>query len=209
MPPPPLPEPRPVLTESDLLFAERIFGSLAARREEIQARAALATGGQRGEESRGLTGPERKLLLLREELFQREAQLLRLGDLWRRMRAALHSEKERGRQQEELIGQLRSRVEFLEHEARHREEALAAKEEEIANRVSSLEAERVVQEKALIEVVAAKEREASLLKREVAEREAEVERLQAEIAKLREARRRQRAAAAGPSGGGDGDAGKA
>lgn len=198
--PPPLPD-RPglsvekaqasVLEEEDRLFVERVFGRIRARQDEILARAALATQRTPGPPPL-VSGPERKLLLLREELFARDAQLLRLGEIWSKLRSELQQAREAKQQAEEALREMREGMEGLHEHISELERRLSEKEREFGASVDGLLRERLSQEKEMIEVVAGKEREANLLRRDLKERDAEIARLEGEITRLREERSRSR-----------------
>jgi ParB family chromosome partitioning protein len=182
-PPPPVPR-RPVrntMTEEDRLLVDRIFQSIADRRDALLAEAVHRRPPPRRELLQTADG---RLQLLRDDLKAREAQIAQLAELWEvREREVGYAGEWLHEKDVELQG-LRSEAEDLRRLLADARAQLETREREHGASVDGLMYERVKQEKELIEVVAANERRAHELKRELRSRE---EALDARAAELRDA----------------------
>jgi ParB family chromosome partitioning protein len=158
-PPPPVPR-RPVrnaLTEEDRLLVNRIFGSIAERRDALLAEAGRHRPPPRRELLQTADG---RLQLLRDDLKAREAQIAQLAELWEvREREVEYAGEWLHEKDVELQG-LKGKVEDLLGRLAEAREVLAQKEREHGASVDGLLFEKVSQEKELIEAIASGERRA-------------------------------------------------
>lgn len=169
------------LEPGDRAEAERIFAS-------ISLRAAEATPPPLDTPMRGadVHTPEGRVRLLRQEVRSREAQLARLAGLWGVLERQLSAAEDvRQGLEVELAGANRQ----LRAAERKAEDALhlaSQRQREHGESVNQLLLERFAQEKDLIEVVAAKEREIGLLQRELSKREEERAKVGERLARMQE-----------------------
>jgi ParB family chromosome partitioning protein len=188
--PPPMPrrERRAVLTEEDRVFADRVFQSIAERRDELAAEA----GRRRPPPRRDLLqSPEGRLQLLREDLKWREAQIARLAEIWEVRERELSTFGERMHARDVEIQGMKLQVEDLLRRLAEARDVFVRKERELGASIDGLLLEKFGQEKDLIEVVAANERRNHELQRELrrrdddlAQRKAAVAQAQEELARL-------------------------
>jgi ParB family chromosome partitioning protein len=192
---PPEPEPgptpppvrkRPVrnaLTDEDRLLVDRIFQSIADRRDALLAEASRHRPPPRRELLQTADG---RLQLLRDDLKAREAQIAQLAELWDvREREVAYAGEWLHEKDVELEG-TKAKVEDLRGRLAEAKELLAQREREHGASVEGLLLEKVTQEKELIEAVAGAERRIH----EVARREeAEKRALEGAVEALAEERR--------------------
>jgi len=159
---------RDVLTEEDRLFVDRVFQSIADRRDALIVEAER----RRPPPRRDLMAtPEGRLSALREDLRWREAQLARLSEAWETREREVASVDERIHAKDVEVQRARTDLE----EARGKlAEARLRLEEEARQHGASLEGlllEKFKDEKELIEVVARTERQLHEQARDLRSRE--------------------------------------
>ncbi len=158
---------RDALAEEDRLFVARAFQSIADRREALAAEAERRRPPPRRDL---LATPEGRLTALREDLRWREAQLARLAELWEVREREVRSVDERIHAKDVEVQ--RALLE-LDEARRAIADARARAAEEDRRHGASIEGllqEKFKDEKALIEVVAATERQVHEQARALAER---------------------------------------
>jgi ParB family chromosome partitioning protein len=168
---------RDLLTEEDRLFADRVFQSVADRRDELAAEAERRRPPPRRDL---LASPEGRLTLLREDLKWREAQLARLAEIWETRERETASVD--ARVHAEQVAAQRARLEADEHQRKLAEvrAQLAEKDREHGASIEGLLLEKFKEEKDLIEVVASTERQLHEQARELRAREDRIATLEAE-----------------------------
>jgi len=155
--PPPVPR-RPVrnaLTNEDRLLIDRIFGSIAERRDALLAEASLRRPPPRRDLLQSADG---RLQLLRDDLKAREAQIAQLAELWEIREREVEYAGEWVHEAEVERQGLKGQVEDLLGRLAEARELVARKEREHGASVDALLFEKVTQENELIEKVASGER---------------------------------------------------
>jgi ParB family chromosome partitioning protein len=146
---------RNALTQEDRLLVDRIFGSIAERRDALLAEANVRRPPPRRDLLQTADG---RLQLLREDIKSREAQIAQLAELWEvREREVEYAGEWLHEKDVELQG-LKGKVEDLQGRLAEAREVLVQKEREHGASVDGLLLEKVTQEKQLIESVASAER---------------------------------------------------
>jgi ParB family chromosome partitioning protein len=171
--PPPMPkrEQRDALTDEDRRLVDRIFQSIADRRDALLAEAGRQRPPQRRELLQSADG---RLQLLRDDIKAREAQIAQLAEVWEiREREVSYAGEWLHEKDVELQG-FKGEVEDLRRRLSEAREAAVAREREHGASVDGMMLERVKQEKELIEAVAGNERRLHVLKREYSTLEAEL-----------------------------------
>jgi ParB family chromosome partitioning protein len=199
---------RDALTEEDRLFVGRVFQSIGDRRDELAAEAER----RRPPPRRDLLGsPEGRLSLLRDDLKWREAQLARLGELWETREREVASADDRVHAAAVEAQAARGESEDLRRRLAQAHAQLEEKERAYGASIEGLLLEKFKDEKDLIEVVAATERQVHERGRELraseearAAVEAELSSAQARVAALEAEGREARARVAGLEGQVDG-----
>ena len=202
MVPPPPPRPprlpkrprRSSVSDEDRQFLDRLFESIADRKAELLAESRNAP--RRAPVKRELLAtPEGKLQILREELNRRESQVARLSEIWGIRERELTSIDDRLHEKEVEIQGLKMQVDDLMRRLADARDLFIRKDQEHGAALDSMLLEKFVNEKELIEVVAAKEKDISLLRRDLHVREddlqhrgQELESGREEISRLEKAR---------------------
>jgi len=179
--PPRLPkrERRSAITEEDKSFLDRTFQSIADRKTELLAESRQV---KRAPMRRDLMGtPEGKIQILREELKSREAQIARLSEIWSVRERELLSVEDRVHEKDVELQGLKMQVDDLLRRFNEAQQTLLQKEREHGATVDDLLIQKFATEKDLIEVVAAKEKDINVLRKEVAARDEELTRRAQEI----------------------------
>jgi ParB family chromosome partitioning protein len=181
--PPPVPRRarRDLLTEADRLFADRVFQSVADRREAL-----LADADRRRPPPRRdlLATPEGRLALLREDLKWREAQLARLSEIWEIREREVASVDERIHARDVDVQRARLEAEEALRRLADAHRRLSDKDREHGASIEGLLSEKFKEEKELIEVVAGTERRLHEQARELRSREERLEQAAAGAAGL-------------------------
>ena len=192
MTPPPPPRPprlpkrprRSSLTEEDRTFLDRVFESIADRRTELLAESHSA---RRPAVKRELLAtPEGKLQVLREELNRRESQVARLSEIWTIRERELTSIDDKLHEKEVEIQGLKMQVDDLLRRLADAREFFVKKDQEHGQVVDSMLLDKFINEKELIEVVASKEKDIAVLRRDLRTREEELARRLGELDQGRE-----------------------
>jgi ParB family chromosome partitioning protein len=167
--PPPVPRrpERSVLTDEDRLFADRVFQSIAERRDELLSESHWRRPPPRRDL---LQTPEGRQQLLREDLKWREAQIARLAEIWEVRDRELASFDERMHDRDVEVQGLKLQVDDLLRRLGEARDLFVEKEREYGASIDGLLVEKFGQEKELIEVVAANERRIHELERELRRR---------------------------------------
>ncbi|SDE81152.1 response regulator, partial [Myxococcus virescens] len=179
--PPKLPkrERRSAMTEEDRAFLDRTFQSIADRKAELLAESRQL---KRPPPRRELMGtPEGKIQILRDELKTREAQLARLSEIWNVRERELLSGEDRIHEKDVELQGLKMQVDDLLRRFNEAQQATIQKEREHGATVDDLLLQKFSAEKDLIEVVASKEKDINLLRREVSRAEEELSRRAGEL----------------------------
>jgi ParB family chromosome partitioning protein len=180
IPPPPVPR-RPVrnaLTEEDRLLVDRIFQSIADRRDALILEAHRNRPPPRRDLLQTADG---RLQLLRDDLKAREAQIAQLAELWEiREREVAYAGEWLHEKDVELQG-LKGEIEDLHGRLVESRELLARREREHGASVDGLLLEKVSQEKELIEAVAGNERRLHEAQRELRARDEQLARRAEEL----------------------------
>lgn len=142
---------RDLLTEEDRLFADRVFQSVADRRDELVAEAERRRPPPRRDL---LASPEGRLTLLREDLKWREAQLARLAEIWEIREREVASVDERVHAKDVEAQRARLEAEELRGKLAVARAAAEEKDREHGASIEGLLLEKFKEEKDLIEVVA-------------------------------------------------------
>lgn len=194
--PPPIPPPIPPaakrratpagatkerLGADDWAFAERVFASVSHRTVEAPSEAFGPPAAREGVHT-----PDGRVRLLRDEVRSREAQIARLAGLWGALERQLGAAEDARQALEVELAGVRLRLEAAERKAADALHLASQREREHGESVNQLLLERFAQEKDLIEVVAAKEREIGLLKRELSKREEEEEKIRERLGLMEE-----------------------
>ncbi len=183
MVPPPPPRPprlpkrprRSSVSDEDRQFLDRLFESIADRKAELLAESRSAP--RRAPVKRELLAtPEGKLQILREELNRRESQVARLSEIWGVRERELTSIDDKLHEKEVEIQGLKMQVDDLMRRLADARDLFIRKDQEHGAALDSMLLEKFVNEKELIEVVAAKEKDISLLRRDLHVREDELQR---------------------------------
>jgi ParB family chromosome partitioning protein len=184
--PPPVPRRarRDLLTEADRLFADRVFQSVADRREAL-----LAESERRRPPPRRdlLATPEGRLALLREDLRWREAQLARLAEIWEIREREVASVDDRVHQKDVDAQRARMEAEEARRLLAEARRQLGDKDRQHGASIEGLLSEKVMGEKELIEVVAGTERRMHEQARELDSRDQRLAGAAEEAAGLRQA----------------------
>src|SRR5215472_80093 len=168
--PPRLPkrERRSAITEEDRSFLDRAFQSIADRKAELLAESRQL---KRPAPRRDLmSSPEGKVQILREELKVREAQVARISEIWAVRERELLSVEDRLHEKDVEVQGLKMQVDDLLRRFNDLQQTMTQKEREHGATVDDLLLQRFANEKDLIEVVAAKEKEINLLRLELSTR---------------------------------------
>jgi ParB family transcriptional regulator, chromosome partitioning protein len=193
MAPPPPPRPpripkrprRSSLTEEDRTFIDRVFESIADRRTELVAESRNAS--RRPPIKRELLStPEGKLQVLREELNRREAQVARFSEIWTIRERELTSIDDKLHEKEVEIQGLKMQVDDLLRRLSDARDLFVKKDQEHGATVDSMLLDKFINEKELIEVVAAKEKDIAVLRRDLRARDDDLVRRAAELDQGRE-----------------------
>jgi CheY-like chemotaxis protein len=179
--PPKLPkrERRSAITDEDRAFMDRAFQSIADRKAELLAESRQL---KRPPPRRELMGtPEGKIQILRDELKGREAQLARLSEIWSVRERELLSVEDRLHEKDVELQGLKMQVDDLLRRFNEAQQAIVQKEREHGATVDDLLLQKFGSEKDLIEVVASKEKDINVLRKEVHNRDDELSRRAAEI----------------------------
>jgi chromosome segregation ATPase/CheY-like chemotaxis protein len=137
---------------TDVAFVERLFSSLGKMDGAVES-----SPGER---------PDPRVSTLRDKVRERERELQRLARLWRVREQELRSTESWARDKEAETENHVFQLQRLTEELARAQEKLTTKEQEMGASVDGLLTERVMLEKDLIEVVAAKEKEIHAAKRE-------------------------------------------
>ena len=183
--PPPVPRRprRELLTEEDRLFADRVFQSVADRRDALIAEAERRRPPPRRDL---LSTPEGRLTLLREDLKWREAQLARLAEIWEVREREVASVDERIHARDVEVQRARQEAEELDRKLADARRRLGDQDREHGASIEGLLSEKFKEEKDLIEVVAGTERHLHETERQLRSRDEQLEAAGAEAAGLRE-----------------------
>ena len=193
MVPPPPPRPprlpkrprRSSVSDEDRQFLDRLFESIADRKAELLAESRSAA--RRPPVKRELLAtPEGKLQILREELNRREAQVARLSEIWGIRERELSSIDDKLHEKEVEIQGLKMQVDDLMRRLSDARDLFIKKDQEHGAALDSMLLDKFVNEKELIEVVASKEKDVSLLRRDLHAREDELGRRNQELDQSRE-----------------------
>ncbi|HVE85316.1 MAG TPA: response regulator, partial [Myxococcales bacterium] len=178
--PPKLPkrERRSAITEEDKSFLDRTFQSIADRKTELLAESRQV---KRSPGRREMGTPEGKIQILREELKSREAQIARLSEIWSVRERELLSVEDRVHEKDVELQGLKMQVDDLLRRFNEAQQTLLVKEREHGATVDDLLIQKFATEKDLIEVVAAKEKDINVLRKEVNARDDELARRAQEI----------------------------
>lgn len=168
---------RELLTEEDRLFADRVFQSVADRRDELAAEAERRRPPPRRDL---LASPEGRLTLLREDLKWREAQLARLAEIWEIRERETASVDERVHAKEVEAQRARLEADELARKVAEVRAQLQEKDREHGASIEGLLLEKFKEEKDLIEVVASTERKVHEQARELRARDDRIAALEAE-----------------------------
>lgn len=174
--PPRLPrrERRSAITEEDRTFLERSFQSIADRKAELLAESRQL---RRPPPRRDLMGtPEGKVQLLRDELKVREAQIARISEIWNVRERELLSVEDRLHEKDVELQGLKMQVDDMLRRFNEAQQSMLQKEREHGATVDGLLLQKFSAEKELIEVVASKEKDINVLRREVSGRDDELAR---------------------------------
>jgi chromosome segregation ATPase len=173
------------LTDEDRSFLDRVFESIADRKTELLAES--RNSARRPAVRRELLAtPEGKLQILREELNRREAQVARLSEIWAVRERELASSDDRLHEKEVEIQGLKMQVDDLLRRLSEARDLFVKKDQEHGAAIDSMLLDKFVNEKELIEVVAAKEKDISLLRRDLHARDDELQRQNLELERSRE-----------------------
>ncbi|HET9554004.1 MAG TPA: response regulator [Anaeromyxobacteraceae bacterium] len=180
-PAPPLPRRprRDALAEEDRLFVDRVFQSVADRRDLLAAEAERRRPPPRRDL---LATPEGRLTLLREDLKWREAQLARLSEIWEIREREVASVDERIHAKDVEVQRARLEADELGRRLAQAQEQLVEKDREHGASIEGLLLEKFKDEKELIEVVAGTERRVAEQARELRSRDDRIARQEAEAA---------------------------
>jgi ParB family chromosome partitioning protein len=190
--PPPVPRRprRELLTEEDRLFADRVFQSVADRRDALLAEAERRRPPPRRDL---LATPEGRVTLLREELRWREAQLARLAEVWEIREREVAGVDERVHGKDVEVQRARQEAEGWQRRLEDAQRRLGDQDREHGASIEGLLSEKFKEEKELIEVVAGTERRLHEQDRELRSRDerlaaaaAEADGLRARIEALEE-----------------------
>ncbi len=181
--PPPVPRRarRDQLTEADRLFADRVFQSVADRREALVAEAERRRPPPRRDL---LATPEGRVTLLREDLKWREAQLARLAEIWEIREREVAGVDERIHAKDVDVQRARLEAEEATRKLEEARRLLSEKDREHGASIEGLLSEKFKEEKELIEVVAGSERRLHEQARELRGREEGLARAEAATAAL-------------------------
>ncbi|MBR2978954.1 MAG: response regulator, partial [Myxococcaceae bacterium] len=179
--PPPVPkrERRSAITEDDRTFLSRTFASIAERKAELLADA--ATHKKPTFSRKDLATPEGKLQVLREELRQRESQIARLSEIWTTRDREQIALDDRLHEKEIEVETCKRQIEDMMQRFAEAQQAYLKREELHGATIDELILQKFSQEKDLIEVVAGKEKELNLLKKELQHREDDIDARDAEL----------------------------
>jgi ParB family transcriptional regulator, chromosome partitioning protein len=168
--PPPVPRRarRELLTEADRLFADRVFQSVADRRDALVAEAERRRPPPRRDL---LATPEGRVTLLREDLKWREAQLARLAEIWEIREREVASVDERIHAKDVDVQRARLEAEEAGRKLAEARRLLGERDREHGASIEGLLSEKFKEEKELIEVVAGSERRLHEQERELRGRE--------------------------------------
>ncbi|HEX8821788.1 MAG TPA: response regulator, partial [Archangium sp.] len=184
--PPKLPkrERRSAINEEDRGFLERSFQSIADRKAELLAESRQL---KRPPPRRDLMGtPEGKVQLLRDELKVREAQIARISEIWNVRERELVSVEDRLHEKDVELQGLKMQVDDLLRRFNEAQQSMLQKERAHGETVDDLLLQKFSAEKDLIEVVASKEKDINVLRREVSNRDDELARRAAELEQARD-----------------------
>jgi CheY-like chemotaxis protein len=168
---------RELLTEEDRLFADRVFQSVADRRDELAAEAERRRPPPRRDL---LASPEGRLTLLREDLKWREAQLARLAEIWEIREREVASVDERVHAKDVEAQRARLEADELDRKLAEVRAHLQEKDREHGASIEGLLSEKFKEEKDLIEVVASTERKLHEQARELRARDERIAALEEE-----------------------------
>jgi len=183
--PPRLPkrERRSAITEEDRSFLDRAFQSIADRKAELLAESRQL---KRPTPRRDLmSSPEGKVQILREELKVREAQVARISEIWAVRERELLSVEDRLHEKDVEVQGLKMQVDDLARRFNDLQQSMTQKEREHGATVDDLLLQRFANEKDLIEVVAAKEKEINILRQELSARSDDLSQRTSELEGLR------------------------
>src|SRR5215468_9684240 len=183
--PPRLPkrERRSAITEDDRTFLDRAFQSIAASKAELLAESRQL---KRSPPRRDLmSSPEGKVQILREELKVREAQVARISEIWGVRERELLSVEDRLHEKDVEVQGLKMQVDDLARRFNDLQQSMTQKEREHGATVDDLLLQRFANEKDLIEVVAAKEKEINILRQELSARSDDLSQRTSELEGLR------------------------
>jgi ParB family chromosome partitioning protein len=168
--PPPVPRRarRDQLTEADRLFTDRVFQSVADRRDALVAEAERRRPPPRRDL---LATPEGRVTLLREDLKWREAQLARLAEIWEIREREVAGVDERIHAKDVDVQRARLEAEEASRQLAEARRLLGEKDREHGASIEGLLSEKFKEEKELIEVVAGSERRLHEQARELRGRE--------------------------------------
>jgi ParB family chromosome partitioning protein len=168
--PPPVPRRarRDLLNEADRLFTDRVFQSVADRRDALLAEAERRRPPPRRDL---LATPEGRLTLLREDLKWREAQLARLSEIWEIREREVASVDERIHAKDVDAQRARTEAEEAQRKLTEALRQLGEKDREHGASIEGLLSEKFKEEKELVEVVAGSERVVREQERELRSRE--------------------------------------
>ena len=180
--PPRLPrrERRSALNDEDRAFLDRAFQSIADRKAELLAESRQVRRTAPRREQMGT--PEGKIQILRDELKAREAQVARISEIWTVRERELLSVEDRLHEKDVELQGLKMQVDDLLRRFNDAQAAMLQKEREHGATVDDLLLQRFATEKDLIEVVASKERDLNLARRDLLALEDELQRASAAAA---------------------------
>ncbi len=179
--PPKLPrrERRSAITEEDRTFLDRAFQSVAERKAELIAESHQTRRSPPRREAMGT--PEGKVQILREELKFREAQLARISEIWGVRERELLSVEDRLHEKDVELQGLKMQVDDLLRRFNEAQQSMVQKEREHGATVDDLLLQKFATEKDLIEVVASKEKDINVLRKEISYRDEELAQSRAEL----------------------------
>ncbi len=169
-----VPSPLSQLNDDDLDFVNRAFDSV----KDAQKAPPLPAGVR---SAKDLRGPDAKIYQLREKLRERELDIARLQQIWQQHEKDYSESATRVAEMEIDVKAAQMEADELRRKLKDRDEEFIRQERGSAATIDHLIEEKVVLEKDLIEIVAAKEKIIAELRRNLAARERENTNLSAQL----------------------------
>ena len=167
--------PAPSMDPTDVAFVERLFGGINTSVSDARMETLVPTN------TTGSEAMDSRTQFLRDKLRERERDLQRLARLWRAKEGEIQGHEARVAQKESEVESYLTQMNELTREVQRLQGALADKERELGQSMEGMLTERVMMEKDLIEVVAAKEKELFALKRERSELQSAAESMKQQL----------------------------